>query len=140
MTGRVFTDACEGCALRLANGQQTVCDGSGVIAITDYPESRVVVCPEWPCDQDEPLAYWQAIDGLGYDQMPATMQQRIRDNLMASIVAPANVNCEPLHEPHPIVSAEYLIQVQRVSRWGRVIGISFLCAVFAYIWWMAVTR
>lgn len=118
MSSTSFTQTCVDCALRLANGAEPICDGSGVIAITDWPTSRVVICPCWPCDQDEPLAYWQAIDGLGYDLMPATMQQRIRDNVIADMEADwrnrpfAPYMDEPADDPERfpmIVSAGVLI-------------------------------
>lgn len=79
------TSQCLGCADRILDGIDPICDGSGVIAISDIPSSRVTVCPAWPVDEDEPPAYYEAIEGLHYDDIPPTMQQRIRDNVMREI-------------------------------------------------------
>lgn len=78
------TTACLGCFDRILNDQAPICDGSGVIAISDIPASRVVVCPAW-LEDDEPIGYFEPVSALGYDVIPATMQKRIRDNVMAEI-------------------------------------------------------
>jgi len=78
-----LTATCEVCDLNMRLGRGAICDGSGILVISDIPTSRVPVCPAWPVDEDEPLAYFQAVEG--WDPMPATMQQRIRDNAIAEM-------------------------------------------------------
>lgn len=83
------TGLCEGCTWRIIQGQEPVCDGSGVLVYTDWPKSRVVLCPGWQCDQDEPTAYWQAVETMGYDAIPPRVQQRVGTNVLAQITPQA---------------------------------------------------
>ena len=105
-----------------------ICDDTGVIAVTDFPSSRVLVCPRWPIDADEPLAYWWAVEGLGYAG-PATMQQRIRDRVMAEVARTQQIKAAP-------TSDQIIAQAKQINRAvvGIVIALISVAVLTAWTW------